>query len=463
MTGAQQVRSADLSSDNTRKLLVELSAPAVAGMFVMAFYNVIDTIFVGHGVGTLGIAGLSIVFPIQMAVMATGILFGMGGASVLSRFLGRGDMEGANRTYGTVFVSAVVSGSVLAALGTPFADGILRLFGASGDILSPARDYYGILILASPLFVTAITGNNVLRSVGMARSAMATMMLGAVVNILLDPIFIFGLRMGVKGAALATVIAQTLSVAFLLRELRSSRCSLTFPRGRFPFDGVIFREAAAIGAGSFIRNVAGSFVFALFNNRLLIYGSETSVAAFGVTIRVVRLLVMPLIGLAQGLQPIVGFNFGAERPAKVVEASRHALVLGSWIALVGFGLVQLFPREILKVFSSDAELVAEGARAMRIMTLGLWALGLQMVGTTIFLALGRVRESLLLSMSREVLLLPPLLLVVPPFLGMDGIWLASPISDLLSTTLTAFLLVSLWKRSFSGGAGAAEASPFPAD
>ena len=433
----------NLESENISKLLVQLSLPAMVGMLVMALYNIIDTIFVGRGVGTNAIAALSIVFPIQMLVMAAGLLYGMGGASVISRQLGEGAHDRANTTYGNIAVAAIISGLGLTIVGMIFRDPILQIFGASAEILPMSRDYYNLIILSSPLFVMAMTGNNVLRSVGMAKSAMMTMLVGAVGNIILDPIFIFGFDMGVRGAALATVIAQLFSVLYLIKELTSKRCSLRLRKQHLKIDKAIMKEVMAIGFSSFIRNVAGSFIFALVNNKLLVYGTEVSVAAYGVVIKLMRFLLMPLIGIAQGLQPIIGFNYGARKFDLVEKAAKLGLLYGSIISVFGFIIAQLFPEILISVFTDDVALLTAGSQAMRIMMLGIWVVGFQIVGTTIFQALGKARESLLLSLVREVIFLIPLLIVLPQIFQVNGIWMAIPLADVFSAVLTIVLLANL--------------------
>jgi putative MATE family efflux protein len=441
-----------LADDNVKRLLLKLSMPAVTGMFVLALYNLVDTIFVGRGVGTMAIAGLSVVFPLQMIVMSVGMLFGIGGASVISRFLGAGNTSGAARAYGNIAVAAVVSGVLLSITGLSFSRQILGLFGASAEIMPYASDYYGIIIFASPLFVIAMTGNNVLRSVGMAKSAMTTMITGAVANIILDPIFIFGFGMGVKGAALATVISQFLAVSYQFSELRTSKSGLSLNRHTMKPDMAVMRQVVAVGLSSFVRNVAASFVFALVNNRLLLYGSELSIAVYGITVRLARFLILPLIGIAQGLQPIVGYNWGAGRVAKAVEASATGLLWASAISFAGFALVQLFPSHLVGLFTKDPELLAAGRESLRLIMLGLWGLGFHMVGTSIFQATGKAGLAMLLSMSREVLFFIPCLFILPSFLGLDGVWISVPVADFLAFLIT-LIMVLREKRSAAAKAG----------
>lgn len=429
-----------LADPNVKGLLLRLSVPAVTGMFVIALYNLVDTIFVGRGVGTMAIAGLSIVFPLQMIVMSVGLLFGIGGASVISRSLGAGDTARAGKAYGNIALAATLSGLILSVAGLVFNRQILDLFGASPASLPYASDYYSLIVLASPLFVMGMTANNVLRSVGLARASMTTMITGAVANIILDAVFIFGFGMGVRGAALATVIAQLISVTYQIFELRFSKSGLSLNRETLRPDPALLKEVGAVGFSSFIRNVAASFVFALVNGKLLEYGSEVSVAAYGVSIRLARFLIMPLIGIAQGLQPIVGYNWGAGRPEKAREASTTALLWASAISFTGFVLVQLFPSQLIGLFTEDIELLTAGRDSLRILMLGLWAVGFQVVGTSIFQALGKAPKALLLSMSREVLFFIPCLFILPPLLGQNGVWMSVPVADFSAFLLTFFMI-----------------------
>jgi Na+-driven multidrug efflux pump len=393
-----------LADNNIKKLLLKLSVPATAGMIVMALYNVVDTIFVGRGVGALGIAGLSIVFPIQMIVMAFGQLLGMGGASVVSRSLGEKNIHKANSVVGTIFSSTAIFSVIITIGFLVFKEQLLVLFGASEGIYPYAKDYYEIIVFASILFITAMSTNSLVRAEGHAKVAMNTMIIGAVLNIILDPIFIFTFNMGVRGAAWATVIS------------------------------------------SFMRNVAGSLVFALFNRALGANGGDLAIAAYGIVQRFLRLLVMPTIGIAQGMQPIAGYNYGAGRFDKVREVNKIAIIWATCVASFGFFIAQLFPSQMMIIFTDDPELIAMGANAMRLMMLLIPVVGFHIVGTTIFQALGKALPSFILSMSREILFLIPLILVLPKFWGLNGIWLTMPISDILSFILTAILFYNLVKH-----------------
>jgi len=435
-----------LADNNIKRLLFKLSVPAITGMFVMALYNIVDTIFVGRGIGHLGIAGLSIVFPIQMIVMAIGLLFGIGGASVVSRSLGEENVEKANCVVGTVFASTLIISFVITSAALIFKEQLLMLFGASEYIYPYAKDYYEIIIFCSILFIASMSCHHLVRAEGHAKVAMISMIIGAGSNIILDPIFIFTLKMGVRGAAIATVIAQFLSVVYVIAFMNSGKSILKFNFQHFTIRLNILREVVAIGFSSFARNVAGSLVFTLFNHALGNFGGDLAIAAYGIVQRFVRFLVMPSIGIAQGLQPIAGYNYGAGRFDKVQQVNTIAIIWATCIATLGFILAQLFSRPMMMIFTNDPELISMGSTAMRTMMLLIPLVGFQMVGTTIFQALGKALPSIVLSMSREILFLIPLILFIPQLLGLNGVWVTMPISDFLSFWLTFVFYRNLVKH-----------------
>lgn len=432
-----------LADDNIKKLLIKLSLPATTGMFVMALYNIVDTFFVGRGVGSLAIAGLSIVFPIQMIVMALGLLFGIGGASVISRRLGEGKKKEADRVFGTVIFSAIIISIIITILGIIFKNQILSVFGVSENIYPYANDYFEIIIFASILFVLAMTSNNIIRAEGHAEVAMRTMIIGAVLNMLIDPIFIFVFKMGVRGAAFATVISQSISVIYVFFFFASKKSSLKIKVKNLRFHFPILKEVLGIGMSSFTRNMAGSFVFALINNTLGNYGGDIAIAAYGIVQRILRFLIMPMIGIAQGLQPIVGFNYGAKRFDKVHLANKLAIYFSTGMSVFSFTIIMLFSKQLMMIFTNNTELIEMGAFAMKVMVIALPLLGFQVVGTTAFQAVGKVMPSLILSLSREVLLLPPLVIILSKNFGMNGIWFSVPLADTLAFILTIFMYLKL--------------------
>jgi len=435
-----------LADDNIKRLLFKLSMPATIGMIVMALYNVIDTIFIGRSVGPLGIAGISIVFPIQMIVLAIGLMIGLGAASVISRSLGAGDKEKANLILGNAVSFTFMISLLFTLSGLVFIDPLLKIFGVTPSIYPFAFDYMKIILLGTLFFTFSMATNNIIRSGGHAKVAMTSMVLGAGLNIILDPIFIFAFKMGVSGAALASVLAQSIAVIYILFFFRSGKSTLNLKLSSLGLNFKLIREIITIGFSAFARQFAGSLIFIVVNNTLKIYSGEMAIAAYGIILRLLRFLFMPMFGIAQGLQPVVGFNYGAGRVDNVQKANKIAIVTVSVIAFIGFLIVQLFSRTLFGIFTNDPELIEIGSNALRLMVLAVPLVGFQVVGTVVFQALGKALPALILSMSREIIILIPLIITLPKFIGMNGVWYASPISDVISFTLTAIMFYKLVKQ-----------------
>lgn len=437
-----------LADTHVGRLLFKLSLPAITGMVVMALYNVVDTIFVGHGVGALAIAGISIVFPIQIFVMALGQLLGIGAGSVVSRSIGEGDLDKAQRVLNTTFTSTIIVSAILMTFGLVFTKPLLDIFGASDTIYPYAKDYYQVIIFASVLFIAGMSSNNILRAEGQAHAAMKTMIIGAVLNIILDPVFIFVFDMGISGAAWATVLSQLCAVLYVILFLRSGKATLKLEKLHLRVDIPILKEITVIGLSSFLRNVAGSFLMVLINNTLSGYGGDLAVAAYGIVQRVLRFFVMPIFGIAQGMQPIVGYNWGAQRLGLVRKVMRIAITSSTILICFGYAAVELGAPIFIAVFSNDQALIDLASHAMRAMFLAIPFIGFQAMSTTAFQALGKATEAMILSLSREILFLIPIVLIMPQFFGLDGVWYASPIADILAFTLTFVLnrrMLNSWK------------------
>ncbi|WP_048139829.1 MATE family efflux transporter [Methanosarcina horonobensis] len=432
-----------MGTEKVGKLLFKLSAPSIIGMLVYAFYNVVDTIFVGRALGeesVSGIGGLVIAFPIHMLALGIAIGLGVGGASIISRALGSKEPYRAEKALGTVFFLGVSLGFVYSLAGLIFLEPLLELFGATPGIMPYARAYLEIIMAGSVVFTLGIAAEDLVRAEGNARYAMFGMLLGAGLNIVLDPLFIFGLDMGVRGAAIATILAQFASTVFLLRYFLTGKSSVAFkPRLLVP-DSVISKEVAAIGLGPFIVEASNSTMMVFVNNALATYGGDVSIAAFGIIHRMLLLIFLPMLGISFGLQPIVGYNYGAKQFSRVVESVKVALKVSTLFSLPGFLIMFLFPAPIIHIFSSDPELTAVGTDAMWIVVLVLPFIGFQLVGTTVFQALGKPRPAFILSLARQLLFLLPLVLVLPRCYGLDGVWAAFPISDFLACILAAGLM-----------------------
>lgn len=420
------------------RLLLNLSVPAVVGLLVMTLYNVVDAIYVGRGVGTLGVAALSIAFPLQMLVTALGGAIGIGGASAISRRLGAGETERADHVFGNIVALLLVISVAGAITGGLLLTPMLFLFGSSATILPYAQEYVGIILYGIVFFAALITLNNVIRAEGNALVAMVTMVGSAGANIVLTPIFIFVLDLGIKGAAYGTVLSQALAVIYIAFYFVSGKSSLTLRLSYLVPRIHILREILAIGASAFARQASLSLMLVVANNVLTIQGGDLGVAVFGIVNRILMLTVLPSMGVVQGLLPIVGFNYGAGQHQRVSQAVQLGLKTATVIVCVTFLAVMLFPRPLLSLFTADPQVLALGETALRLVFALSFTIGIQMVSGAVFQAVGQARAAFILSVSRQGLFLLPMLLILPSFFQINGVWLAFPAADLL-----AFLL-SLW-------------------
>jgi putative MATE family efflux protein len=430
-----------LDDDRIGRLLFKLSLPTFLGFFVMTLYNVVDTIFIGHYVGPLGIAGLSIVFPLQMISIGIGEMTGMGGASLISRSIGAGDKPKAEQTLGNALTANIVLSVVLMVACLAMPDFWLRLMGSSETILPYAHDYMTIIVIGMLFMTFSMAMNNLIRAEGNARVPMVGMIIGAVANIILDAIFIIPMGMGVQGAALATVIAQMVSVAYFMRYYFGGSSFLKIHLRNLAIKWQILKEILAIGVASFSRMVATS-ISAIFVNRMLIlYGGDLAISAFGIIHRIMMFAIMPGIVIGGGMQPILGFNYGAKRYDRAIRAILIAMGAAFACGLFVFGVVYFAPEPVIRIFTNDAELVALSVYAARRIFLALAIIGIMMVGSLVFQSIGKAVQSFVTSTARTIFFLIPLVLILPGHMGLDGVWWSFPISDGLTLLLTIILLI----------------------
>jgi putative MATE family efflux protein len=433
-------QSERLGKEPIPRLLAKLSIPAMLGMFVMALYNIVDTIFIARWVGTLGIAGVSIAFPVQLIIMAVAGAVGIGGASVISRRLGANKLDEANHVFGNVIVIVIGVSAIGVIIGMIWLDPILYLFGSTVDIIPFARDYLSIILFGTIFFAFAFSMNNIVRSEGNAKIAMYTMLISAILNIILDPIFIFVLEMGVKGAALATVISQATTAIYLVFYFFSGKSSLTLYVANLKPNIPLIKEIFAIGSSAFARQVSGSLMFIVINHSLVFYGGTLGVAVFGIIHKIIMFSLMPMFGIVQGLQPIVGYNFGANQHERVSHSISLAFKVATMIAIFAFITFMAIPKPILHIFSNDKEVIDMGSSALRIIFCLAFTIGIQMITGGVFQALGKARTALVLSMSRQIIFLIPLVLILPLFFGLLGVWLAFPLADLFAFALSIWYI-----------------------
>lgn len=429
-----------LADENVGKLLIQLSVPATIGMFIMALYNVVDTIFIGKGVGTNGIAGVTIIFPIQMVVGALGQMLGMGGASLLSRSLGKNDLEKSQKTLGNVIAVAVSVGLIITIIGYFNLDALLILFGATETILPYSKEYLSIVLAGIVFHILAMALNNLVRAEGHARVAMYTMVIAAVSNIILDAVLIFGLKMGIRGAAIATLVSYILGAAFLLAFYQLKKSQLSISLRIIKFEKDILYEVLSIGISSFVRQAAMSMLVIIINRKLGYYGDNIAIAIYGVVMRIVFMLFTPIIGISQGLQPVIGFNYGARNVEKMKESLKLAIIYATGFAIFSTIILTVFPQIFLKMFSNDTELINGGKEALRIMLLAYPTIGFQVMGTVLFQATGKPFQTLFLTLSRQVLFLIPLILILPNYFQLTGIWVSFPVADVLAALFTLYMV-----------------------
>ncbi len=429
-------RSARLGEQGIPYLLAAFSLPAIVGMLAQAIYNVVDRVFVGRALGPNGIAGITVALPFMLVLLAFGMLIGFGAAALVSLRLGEGQKDEAEQVLGNAVlllagVSVVITVVSLAAM-----EPLVRLFGASDTVLPYARDYLHIIALGTVFQVFGFGLNAVIRGEGNPRVAMLTLLIGVVLNVILAPVFIFGLRWGMRGAGLATVLSQAVSAVWVLAHFLGGKSVLRLHLRSLRVQWRVAALIVAIGSPPFLMQMAGSVMSSLLNNQLRVYGGDVAISVMGISFSVVMMIAMPIYGINQGAQPIVGYNYGAGKFDRVKKTLQTAVLAASTLTVAGFAVMMLFPAQVIQLFNRDDALLAMGCRAMRLTVIMLPLIGFQVISASYFQAVGRPMWAMFLMLSRQVLLLIPAILIMPRFLGLDGIWLAIPTADFFSSLLT---------------------------
>lgn len=439
-------QSTRLGNEPIKKLLLEFSIPAIIGMLVNALYNIVDRIFIGYGVGQLAIGGVFVGLPLGTIVLAFGMLIGVGGNTLVSIRLGQHKKEEAENILIHSFMMLLVVGVVLTLLGFFFLEPLLISFGATDANLVYAVDYMQVLLIGLIFQLVGFGMNNFIRGEGNPKIAMFTMLIGAIINTICDPIFIFVFNMGVRGAALATIISQAISAIWVMAYFTRGKSLLKLEFKNFKPNFCVIREICTFGFPPFSMQLAASLVMVLFNKSLNTYGGDMAISSMSVIQSMAMMILMPVFGINQGAQPLMGYNYGAEKFDRVLETLKYAIIAASAITVLGFLFVEFFPLSIFKLFLNKPEeikMVSEiGVPGLRIYLSAIGIVGFQVIGSNYFQATGQPTKSMVLSLSRQVLILIPMILILPKFFGLTGIWLAAPISDSLSTILTVILLKS---------------------
>ena len=423
------------------KLLLQYSIPAIIGMTIVSLYNIIDSIFIGHGVGSMAIAGLAITFPMMNLTAAFGNLVSAGGATVSSIRLGQKDTEGVNKVLGNTLMLCVVNSVVFGGLSLIFLDDILRFFGASNETLPYARDFMQVILAGTPFAYVMIGMNYVMRATGHPKKAMLTSMASVLCNVILAPLFIFQFGWGIRGAALATIISQFIGMLWVLNHFLNKHNDIRLQRRFLHLERRIVGDIFSIGMSPFLMNVTACVIVIIINNALRNHGGDMAIGSYGIINRLLMLYLMIVMGLTMGMQPIIGYNFGARKPERVKQTLRLAITWGVCITTSGFLICELFPHAVSAVFTSDDVLIDMAAHGLRICVVMFPVIGAQIVIGNFFQNIGLAKMSLFLSLTRQLIFLLPCLLFFPGIWGLDGVWVSLPVSDLLAfLTAVAALL-----------------------
>lgn len=434
-------RSLEMRERSIGRLLWSFSLPAIVGMLVNSLYNVIDRIFVGRGIGSLAIAATTVAFPLMVVLMAVSILVGVGATALISIRLGEQKKEEAERIAGNAMTMLILLPAAAAGLFFVFSEPILVACGASPEVLPYAMDFTQIIMLGAVFSSVSMGANNFIRAEGNPKVAMYTQLIGAVFNIILNYVFIFIFGWGMKGSAFATILAQMISALWVIGYFATGRSLVKIRLANLRPQWAVLSGIMGIGFGQFAMQIAASVQQVVLNNTLTAYGGDMALSAIGIVMSIATLLFMPVLGVAQGAQPLIGYNYGARLYKRVVDTWKLAVLAGTGIVLVGYLVLHIWPEQLVGMFSEgDTELIAFTTHAMLIYMALIPLVGFQTVSTTYFQAVGKARQAAVLSLSRQILFFIPLLLILPRYWGAEGVWRAAPIADALAIGLSAVMI-----------------------
>ena len=438
----------DLGTKPIGHLLWKYALPAIVAMLASSLYNMVDSIFIGQGVGPIAISGLAITFPFMNLTGAFGAAIGVGSSTYLSVKLGQKDYLTAENILGNTVMLNIYMGVVLSVVCLLLLDPILRFFGASDATLPYARQYMVIILAGNVVTHTYLGLNAVLRAASKPRQAMNATIFTVVVNTILDPIFIYpwGLGLGISGAAYATILAQVLALCYQLRLLSDKRELIHFRRGTYRLHSQIVKSIISIGISPFSMNVCSCIIVIFINNQLVHYGGDLSVGAYGISNKILFIFVMFVIGLNQGMQPIAGYNYGAQKFDRLMHVVKLTMLSATAVMTVGWCLAIFMPRLCVRLFTTDATLISISANALRIMCCMFPIVGYQMVVTNFFQCIGKVKVSIFLSLSRQLIFLQPMLWLLPHLFQLNGVWFSMPASDLLASLVTAWIMARYMRK-----------------
>ena len=435
-----------LGKESIGKLLMQYAVPAIIAMTASSLYNMVDSIFIGHGVGTMALSALALTFPLMNLGAAFGALVGVGAATLISVKLGQKDYDTAQRVLGNVFVLNILLGLAFTVIVFPFLNPILYFFGGSDETVEYARQFMEIILLGNVVTHLYLGLNAVLRASGHPKQAMYATIATVAINTILAPIFIFMFDWGIRGAAIATVSAQVIALLWQLKQFNNANELLHFRRGIFRLKRKIVFDSLAIGMSPFLMNLAACLIVILINQGLKKYGGDLAIGAFGIVNRLVFIVVMIVMGLNQGMQPIAGYNFGAKLYDRVNKVLKLTIIYATCVTTFGFLVGMLAPNLVVGIFTSDAELTELSATGLRITVMFFPIIGFQMVTSNFFQSIGMAGKAIFLSLTRQMLILLPCLLILPHFFGVAGVWYSMPVSDLLASLIALVMLVYQFRK-----------------
>lgn len=446
MTMSNKQAALELGTKPIGTLLVQYALPAIVAMVASSLYNMIDSIFIGQGVGAMAISGLAITFPFMNLSAAFGAAIGVGSATFLSVKLGQRDYSIANAILGNCVVLNALIGVVLGGFCLLAINPILQFFGASDNTLPYARDYMEIILLGNAVSHLYFGLNAVLRAAGKPRAAMYLTIFTVIFNAILDPLFIYTFRLGIRGAAYATVLSQIVALCWQWLMFSNKKELLHFDYSKFRINGPIVRNIIGIGISPFSMNACACLVVIFINNTLAGYGGDMAVGAYGIANRVAFVFVMVTFGVCQGMQPIAGYNYGAQNYNRLLEVLKLSIISGTAVCAIGFLIAMFLPHTVARLFTSDETLIATSVIALRYIMAMFLIIGAQMVITNFFQSIGKAKVSIFLSLSRQLVFLVPLLMVFPKLFGLNGVWLAMPVSDAVAALMAYIMLWAYIKK-----------------
>ena len=435
-----QQKAIQMGTDPIGKLLLRQSVPASIGILVMSLNILIDTIFVGQWIGPNAIAAINVVLPVSFFIAALGMAIGMGGGSIISRALGSAQKSKANKTFGNQLTLTLLFTISFMTLGLVFMESIIPIFGGKGTLYAPAKIYYTIVLYGVPVLGLAMMGNNIIRSEGKPKYAMYAMMLPSISNLLLDYVFIYLFDWGMEGAAWATTLSYGICMAYIFYFFVSGKSDLFLKASDLSLDFSIVKEIGSLGFVTLSRQAVVSMTVLLVNNILFELSGESTVAVYAIISRMLMFALFPILGITQGFVPIAGFNYGANKRERVLQVIRTALLSSTVLATFVFLIIIFFSKEIAGAFTQDVDIILKTKEVLMWVFLSTPIIGIQLIGSAYFQAIGKAIPALLLTLTRQGFFFVPLILILPQYFGEFGIWISFPIAEFLATIVTAYFL-----------------------